>query len=165
MRIKFNIKIKWNKMMRDKIEESRTDKKPNKYQSKEWWPNWIYKTNKKILLYFSNKKRGRKKKVHQIHNTGHSPHVPRHFEGLDEVFSRPLWKGLFGRWRSLNALLKGRRLLPLIGAYFASANNFFFKKKTKLPLTPLDNKEQTIMKITKMPMTMSFVFFFLLRMI
>jgi len=35
MRIKFNIKIKRNKMMRDKIEELRTDKKPNKYQSKK----------------------------------------------------------------------------------------------------------------------------------
>jgi hypothetical protein len=137
MRIKFNIKIKWNKMMRDKIEESRTDKKPNKYQSKEWWPNWIYKTNKKILLYFSNKKRGRKKKVHQIHNTGHSPHVPRHFEGLDEVFSRPLWKGLFGRWRSLNASLKGRRFSHSLVLTLHPPTTFFFKKRPNCPLLHL----------------------------
>jgi len=55
MKTKFDIKIKWNKIMRDQIEKIYIIKywrvKLKKKQLKEWWPDMIDKKIKRELYW------------------------------------------------------------------------------------------------------------------
>lgn len=131
---------KWKKQMNKK----EIKKKEIKQKLKEWGLNWTLKKIKDTIIFYQGKEgeRGRRRKK-CIGATPyiHCRHAPIYHEDLNELFPT---RCFFYR-RSLHAMPKWPRFLPLISACDTHTNNFslFFFLFIKIPYCTLPNQIST----------------------